>query len=270
MALDIDLDYSIREVRNKKLKFDILPPKKEFTVTEARDFFRNIIISVADEILTEELALGFPEDYITLVDRKLNKPIGQVNAGGQIEFSARQSIEEIAFAMWDEVIKLSKVVTGQYIDSHRMYFNGKEVARSREQIKLFVETAKITAGSKLRMINTQPYARRLETLGVTAQSSTVRRGRASKRAARGNRVTIRKPNGAYFVGKQRLNKLFGSQAYNFKYKLVSGFQIPGLDSGRKNVFTNQRRGNDRPYVYPSIFVELQPETIQAGAPRLLQ
>lgn len=265
MALEIDLEYRITERgrgRNN-LKIDILPPKKEFTVTEARDFFRQVLIATADEVLDEEIRKGFPKDYVTVVDGNVNKPISQVRASGSIEFSAQISIEEIAVEMWRAVTNRSRIVTGEYFDNHAMYFNGKPVASSIQEVRAWAPTAEVRPGSVLRMINTAPYARRLELLGVSAGSSSIKLGSSSDRKRANRGIKVRKPNGAYYLSYLFLNRSFSRAAGRFRYENIPGSELQGLPSGHSRTFTRQpkKSQNGRPYLYPSISLRINPSGV---------
>lgn len=266
--LDLDFSVSVREVGNPSfakglsLQRDNRKPKP-LTIQEAARDFVAAHIDIAIAVLKEEQnAKKFPnKDFTVLVDKKLNKDIADLKVGGEIQFIQAFAITQIALQLWREVESRSKIVTGVYFSNHMMSLNGKPIASSFNEIEPALKKIRPKPGDILRMINTAPYARRLELLGVTKTSQSIKQG--NKRQGRNkNRNTkpikVNKPNGAYFNASREIKKLFRGVG-KIRYENISGADIQGLPSGHNRTFTNQpkKNQNGRPYLYPSIRIEIQ-------------
>jgi hypothetical protein len=230
------------------------------TFQDLIDFVRGAQIAIARDVLNEELNRGFPKDYITIVDGRVGLNEEAVKPFGRIEYAARLQITEVVDQMWETVLRLSKVVTGEYIGSHVMTYNGNTIARTPSEARVWAKAVSVKNGDRIRMVNTAPYARRLELLGVTAFSTRRKSGKSSNKKRRKAGIIVRKPNGTYYQSFLSLNRLVSKGVGKFKYENVSGGEIGITGKGRE--FSTQSRGNNRPYVYPSILFKVGEGTVQ--------
>jgi hypothetical protein len=96
-------------------------------------------------------------------------------------------------------------------------------------------------------VNTQPYARRLETLGVTAQRQQARRREPKKHAKRKKDYLLKIPNGAYQLTYRAIKA-----KYKSNLPITFSF-LPGNMLGLSGEFKGHglRKGSaGRSYLYP--------------------
>lgn len=241
---------------------------QRFTIDDIRHFH----IHVARGVIKEEVQSGnFPSDYITEVDRKFGVPLEVVKFPGQIRFIATSAIgiQESLKKIYENILDISRKVSGDYVGANCVYYNGRIAATSKEEFNQWIdgpEFEKIKTGDTIRFVNLAPYARRLEKLGVTATSSYRPKWReASKRWAlklrKANKPTkVLAPNGVYKLS-ERFAKtlLLGSAKVQFEFvsgaKLGVGGSNPFFPS-RRTTFDPKRNsfGGNQPYLYPTILI----------------
>jgi hypothetical protein len=222
----------------------------ETTLQSLLQFTKSALISIADQVLFEEQAKGFDKDPIVLVDGKQGKPIFNVNPLGKIEFLSRvtrESLDKLIKDTYESILSRSPVDTGKYISSHYVFINGTQVASDLLSLNSWLAT-KPDIGPKdlIRFVNIQPYARKLERLGVTAQRQQSRTVKSrDKRQRSGARILA--PNGAYFLAFRSVKR---------KYKNSAGIKfsfIPGSYMGLTASFATAGSGAKKStYLYPSI------------------
>jgi len=238
--------------RGKPTKFSVNNDLNgELTLEELVKLMRRTLITVSHDLLKKRQAQGFEKDPVTIVDNRLNKPILQVKPFGKIEFKKRvKSLEIIVFA-YKEVLKRSPVESGNYRSSHFVFLNGTRIASTLSELLAWEKTnPKIERNDFIRIVNSAPYARRLERLGVTRQRT--RRVRIkNKRTNSSGRVrspTSLKPNGVYFLSTRAAKR-----KYKGNVSIYFGF-IPGSLLGLTAMFkgggTSKRK--PRTYLYPTI------------------
>lgn len=208
-------------------------------------FTKASLLIIADQTLTEEQAAGFDEKPVLVVDGSKNKPIENVSPLGQIEFVARVQINSLLLDAYQGILDRSKVLTGRYKGSHYVFFNGQQIATDLTSLETWLKNPPaIGDGDLIRIVNIQPYARRLEMLGVTAQrskqSSTRRKGRTNY---------VRVPNGVYQLTTRALRSKY-KQNVGIKFSFISGSFL-GLTGSFKRGRSG-RNSSGRPYLYPTI------------------
>lgn len=222
----------------------------EITLQDLLQWTKSALIITADEVLREEQANGFDKEPILLVDGRQGRNPNTVNPLGQIEFVSRSNVADIFIETYEGLLKRSPVLKGDYKASHYVAYNGTQVASSLEGLKSWLAgDINFKAGDTIRIVNVQPYARRLELLGVTAQRTQNRREDAGRRAKKKTGTMVRVPNGAYQLT---------SRSIKSKYKNNVGVRfsfLPGTSIGLSGSFKGGRKGRNssgRPYLYPSI------------------
>ena len=163
-------------------------------------------------------------------------------------------MSEIVLETYNALLYRSKVLTGAYKSSHFVFLNGIQVATDLPSLDSWLKTnPQFKNSDTIRFVNIQPYARRLERYGVTAQRSKVsRRDPGRKGQKTGNLVLI--PNGTYYLT---------ARAIRSKYKrnsIIKFAFLPGTSLGLSGSFSGGRRGKNssgRPYLYPSISISVQ-------------
>jgi len=256
MPTGIELDIKVDVFENGKpsiykLENDI---NGEYTFEKLVAFFKESLLRISLDVLKEEQSQGFDKKPVVFVDKKLNKPILNVEPFGTIEFRSRvQSLEIIDFA-YREILKRSPVDTGRYESSHFVFLNGKRIATSLPELNAWVASRpQIKENDFIRIVNVTPYGRRLERLGVTRQRTrrvTVRRKRrGSRNPLQNSGAKSLRPNGAYFLATRSAKRKFKGNA-----AIYFGF-IPGSQLGLSAAFSSGARsksGKSRTYLYPTM------------------
>ncbi len=214
------------------------------------------LLVISDQALAEEQAKGFDKKPLLLVDGSRTKNLSDVNPLGQIEYVAKQDLGDILTIAMDSVLALSKVKSGEYKAAHRVTLNGQEVADSMAGLQKWLDSSpEIRENDIIRIVNTQPYARKLELLGVTSERSAPRKVEKKRKGVKTG-IFMKKPNGAYQLTYRKLQQYKKNLSVNFQF-------IPGSQLGLKKYTDKKGREKDakfkkggRTYLYPSIVFKL--------------
>jgi len=231
-------------------------------------FTKKALITISDEALKEEQDRGFDKKPTLVVDNKLGKSKFDVKPLGQIEYVARRQFKEAVIETYRLILARSKVDSGRYYNSNIVTFNDTPVANSMSQLEAWLKTIdNFQAKDIIRFINVQPYARKLETLGVSKGRSKPRKVTRKKKRGR-KQVTL--PNGAYHLAYVRAKSKFSKNVF------IGMDLLPGDKLGISGPFEKtkfHKRGTryyGQPYIYPTIILR----AVEAGAtdvgPRMLQ
>ncbi len=225
----------------------------EITLKDFLEFTKSTLIITANEVLREEQNSGFDKNPVVTVDGNPSKSVASVHPLGQIEFTKRADMREVLMETYQGILGRSPVLTGRYKSSHYVFLNGTQVANSLSSLESWINSNPVFEDKDLiRFVNIQPYGRKLERLGVTAQRQQSRtvRSRDKKRAAEGHRVLA--PNGTYFLT---------ARAIRAKYKrnsLIKFTFISGSSLGISGSFKVGRGGKPgRAYLYPTIIISVR-------------
>ena len=229
-------------------------------------FTKRVLIRTARDALKREQDQGFDKKPRVRVDNRFEKPIEQVQPIGKIEYFSRVDLSLALLRIYRELEKRSPRVTGQYVSGNRVIIGNREVARSEAEFRAFLATGKIAPNAKIRFLNVNPYARRLENKGIVrgtrgrfAGQKNVR-GEKKRVSSKTGRLLVR-PNGAYYLTFLFARRNFKQIAQNIKFSYMpggtDGITIPDLGPGFRNAFQQGKRGViGRPYIYPSIVIRL--------------
>jgi len=260
MAFTVEID--VRENGRKSPQYDVSTDLTgELTLAELLDFTKQSLIIVSHEVLNEELAAGFDPKFKTVVDGRVNKKVENVNPLGSIEFHSRRDMKEIILATYNGILSRSKVKTGRYIRSHYVFLNGTQVAIDLPTLESWLATNPAFDDKDfIRFVNIQPYARKLERLGVTAQRTNIRTQKS--RDERGRSGThILAPNGTYFLTCRSIRRLYKRNSV-IKFGFISGSNL-GLSASFKTQASGARGGargkikrGARTYLYPTITISV--------------
>ena len=251
--LEPKISISITEKGKRSPNISLDADFEEMALKEILEFMRNALIVTADTVLKEEQNRGFDKKPFTVVDNVPNKSVLAVKPTGKIQFFNRiQDVGKIILEAYKLIYDRSRVRTGLYRDSHTVFLNGKRIADTYEDLqKWFVTNAGIVKEKDLfRIVNIQPYARKLELLGMSAGRARQKR---SKNRDSSKIVTV--PNGAYALAARAIKRKYkGLALINFKF--LTGASM-GLMSGvfKSSEVKFKKRG--RTYLYPSISIGIQ-------------
>ena len=228
----------------------------ESTLADLLTFTKKSLIAVSREALRDAQLRGFDREPLTLVDGRAGKPIEQVSPLGKISFVARANPVEVIILTYESVFDRSRVLSGRYRQSHVLLQNGRQVANTLSGVKAWAASATIGKRDIFHIVNYQPYARKLENLGVTQNkdSGAVKRQGRERKEKKTSR-TFRQPNGAYHLGYRAAYRKYGKNAK------ISFVWLTGTDIGVPGVFLRPKdrpgKGKGRPYVYPAIRITLR-------------
>lgn len=267
LQFNIEVTEKGRKVPLYDLTSDI---NGEKTLAEFLKFIKITLVTVAHDVLKEQQARGFDKEPVIVVDGKVGKPIDKVNPIGKIEFVSRVDAGQIVIDALQGIYDRSKIgETRKYISSHFVFFNGQGIAKTVEELKLWLEKKEsFKATDYFQIINAQPYARRLERLGVTSSSATNRVNNRSyksrdKTKPPGSKIVA--PNGTYFLTSRSIKRKYKRNS-SIRFGFVTGdnIRIPdgaGGTGGLAGVFKRDRK-NGRPktkraYLYPCLTIVIQ-------------
>lgn len=194
---------------------------------------RRYQVAVAKQVLAEEQLRGFDERPVRIVDRRTNAPVESVRQFGVIEFVSRADLADVVRWMFERLVQISPVFEGDYRRSHLLFLNRVSVGTDVEEL-----LKRYRPGDRIQIVNTQPYAKKIEGRGKSARGAAVRP--LSKQA----------PNGVYRAVYAAARRRFAKRGiyFDFTYrKLDLGVTAMGLQGGGRN-----RKRIRRPVVYPQI------------------
>lgn len=211
--------------------------------------FRLMHIDYALERRAVHLSDGtLQKNYVTVVDGSI-KPENTVQVFGKIAYLHPQSMVNVLIEIFEDIVLRSPMVSGEYMASHMLLWNGFLVARTAAEVKRWLQasTDKIKPTDKFRIINVIAYARRQELLGVRDGSRKQRLGNSKKPGMKG--VKVNKPNGAYHLTWRKYNAKYKWLFSRFRFEFLPGAHInSSLLRGKRTTFMK----DNRPYLYPSI------------------
>lgn len=249
------------------------------TLEELLMFNQQATLQIGRTVLKEEQNKGFDKQPRQRTDNVFDKQDINVKPLGKIEYFARRDVGLALVEFYREVDKRSPEVTGQYRSGNVLFFNGVEVADTLSGVQAWVE-ARSKKGfretDEIRLVNVNPYARKMEFLGVRKGTRGRTKG-VNENIGRkfGNRkrnkrtVKFSKPNGAYALAFRSIRNKYKSLAsvlsFTFMPNGTNGIQIQDAGPGFRNQFTprpgaklsKRDQGRyGRPYLYPSIRFKL--------------
>ncbi len=254
------VEISVVETGRKKPQYSIGGDLDgEMTLVDLLEWTKAALIITADEILKEEQAKGFDPTPVIAVDGRIGKPVQAVHPLGQIEFASRQSAVDIITDTYNGILYRSKVRSGDYKAHNYVFHRGRQVAVDLASLEAWIKSEpKINDGDRIRFVNIQPYARKLENRGITAQRNQARNQESRHRKKHGTGAThILVPNGTYALTARSIRAKYKRNS-SIKFTYISGGTL-GIAGTFKSGGRKGKNSAGRPYLYPSIEI-----TIQAG------
>jgi hypothetical protein len=244
------VDFSVEEKGRKSPEYTLdTDLNGEVSLLDFLNFTKSALIITADTVLREEQARGFDKNPVVAVDGKVGVPVFNVSPLGQLEFTSKANMSEILLETYKGILKRSPVLTGRYKSSHFVFLNGAQVATDLESLRAWLKSNPIFNDKDLiRFVNIQPYARKLERLGVTGrrqQSRTVK-SRDKRKSSQGHRILA--PNGAYFLTTRSIRSKYKRNSV-IRFNFISGDRL-----GISGSFLGRRGKPGRPYLYPTITI----------------
>lgn len=254
--MKLDVQLSVYEKGRKRPEYTLDSDLHgQITLLDLLEWTKQALIITADEVLKEEQAAGFDKRPIVAVDGRVGKPITKVNPLGQIEITARSSVKGVLTEAYDALLYRSKVLTGRYKSSHFVFHNGKQVASDKISLDAWLASSpEIKDNDRVRIVNIQPYARKLERYGITAQRSKTRYEEAGARKKKKTGRLALSPNGTYFLTARAIRAKYKRSA-EIKFTYLQGSQI-----GLSGAFKSGRPGKNsagRTYLYPTLVITVR-------------
>jgi hypothetical protein len=252
----LDLKVSITErgkdTTNLRITKDL---SGQLSLQELLDNLKATLIYIGETALDEEQARGFDKNPTVIVDNKRNKSVKDVSPFGKIEYVSRINVAKLLLSTYQAILDRSPVDTGLYKKSNYVVYNNTQIATDMAGLEAWLKSGvTIKDKDKFRFINVQPYARKLERLGISAQKRAQRTSKSKDKLLRsGPRILA--PNGAYFLAHRAIKKDSGRNAF-IKFGFTSGQQL-GLSGSFKSPARDRAqalKGKARAYLYPTITV----------------
>jgi hypothetical protein len=246
---NISVTYNIRE-RGKTFS-------NPYNFDDTKDFLaflQRSLIFIAQDALREEQSKGFDEEPVQIVDNKRSTPIEKVNPFGKIQFVARSDLKEILAYTFDAISERTKVVSGEYLRSNVVSFNGQIVANDRGSFYRWLESVQaFRPQDKVRFINIAPYARKLERLGISRganglgrQSPKLRNAKRHEKRPVGTKFLV--PNGTYSLAYRAVQRKYKNNSLiSFEFRTAPEMSFQG-DTYK----TGPSKGKS--YLYPTILI----------------
>lgn len=253
--ISFDVQLSVTENGRRRPEYTLDSDLNgEISLQDLLKWTKSALIITADEVLREAQGRGFDKQPVVIVDGAKNKAVTEVSPLGQIEFVSRQNFTDVLLETYQNILDLSKVKTGRYKSSHYVFLNGTQVATDLGSLQNWLaKDVEIKDNDLLRIVNIQPYARKLELMGVTAGRTLTRKVDKGRRKGIKTGILIKKPNGVYQLASRRaLRKYKNNVSIFFKF-------IPGAMMGLTAYFKKGRPGKNsagRTYLYPSLVFKI--------------
>ena len=223
-------------------------------------FTKRSLIIISDTVLQEEQARGFDKKPVVIVDNRIGKPVENVKPLGKIEYRSRVSLAETALDIMRTIEKRTPRSTGFYASQNLVFFNGKQIASSSEELATWFENPpRFKDRDRIRFLNAAPYAHALERYGVTAQRRR-RSTRKSKDPKQRSGARVLKPNGVYALSYRSAKRKYKGNVF-LKFELLPG-QLVGITQSRGShpvtgtpfrvSYSPSGKYNRGFYIYPTI------------------
>lgn len=217
----------------------------QWTIDKLRRVMRENLIRISKAVLAEEQMRGFPKDVLTVVDNSSQKSVNQVLPFGKIQFIRKIDVSLNLLPIYDYILSKSPVDTAQYITSHYVFYNGKLVARNRDQLSAWLQSKPfLKPRDTIRFVNVMPYARSLEHKGITAQRRAPKL-RLGRQKYKGQRMMVASPNGVYALASKLVKRFIGRNTY-VAYEVLPGPSI-GVNAQNTPAFSKSGKPLRRTY-----------------------
>ncbi len=232
----------------------------KLTLQNLLDHVKGSLISIAKDALEEEQGKGFDKTPVLIVDGRYNKAIADVKPFGKIEYVARQDMDQILLETYQAILDRSPFLTGDYKSSNYVLLNGTTIATNMDELIAWLATNPgYEERDFFRFVNIEPYARKLERLGVTYgnEKYSTRSTRFQKDRKTG--VLLVQANGTYYLTSRSIRRKYKANSV-IAFSYITG-DFLGLNNreGGKHHFKKEngkRTTSGRTYLYPCITISV--------------
>lgn len=197
-------------------------------------------VQVAEQVLRGAVANGFDNEPIVITDGMPGRDWAQVKPFGKIEWARRPVVKDCAIWIMAELVRMSPVGPGRnghYRDRHIFMINNAQASEAAlDDLK---------PNDRVQIVNTQPYAKKLE---------------GSKRrllSLRAPGTTAKTPAGIYQVVRRAAVQKYGRS-------LWIDFRYVQLNTGAAQVMRRQTHGKKipKPHKVEALFPSIQLQLLQ--------
>ncbi len=262
-AANFSVSYFIKDSGKNATGYDLT---NDFdgrkTLADLLLFTKNALITIAPDVLKDEQSRGFDKEPTLIVDNKFNKKLADVHPLGKIEYVARAQFREIIVETYRKILYYSPNSTGRYFRGNWVTFNGNKIADSMPSLEAWLKTkTDFTPNDIIRFVNIEPYARKLEGLGLTRQKKKPKTARRKKK--KGGYKTVGVPNGAYAMAYSSVKRRFKKNVY-MGFDLLPGNKI-GIEGPLELTRFHGKKAKEKGYagqfyIFPTIIIR----AVQAG------
>jgi hypothetical protein len=246
--MKFDVSIEVNESGRKRPEYTLETDLNgEVSLIDFLQFTKQSLILTADEVVRDEQQRGFDRDPVVIVDGRPGKPVFQVSPLGSLEFVSRVDIMALILEAYEGILLRSPILTGRYKSSNFVFLNGQQVATDLASLQAWTQRVNVDQRDVVRFVNVQPYARKLERMGVTGQRTKSRTVTSKKKGVARQRFF--QPNGTYFLTARSLQNKYRRNAV-IQFTFISGSQL-GISGNFK---TGHGGKPGRQYLYPSIVI----------------
>jgi hypothetical protein len=279
LKVDFAVDIKVTETGKNKPEYTLNSDLDgRLTLQDSIELIRQTIIATSIQVLREEQARGFDKEPARLVDGSATKSLLSVKPFGTVIFERKAETADLLLPLYDTILRLSPVDTGQYKENHVVFVNRKVIADSRESL-----VAWINAGNTLKELdiihfaNVMPYAGKLERIGTTSKRQLRKLGKSKDKKLRSadSMGRVRMPNGTYALAARsfrRINRTLAQIRFEWMNGSALGI-IPGVNAplvskrGKKLRYdfiqgTKRASRHRGPYVFPTIRIFLRQGSVK--------
>jgi hypothetical protein len=256
-----EFNISVKDSSNSNYKIED-DLSGEVSLGRFLKYTKEVLLRISLEALREEQDKGFDKNPIVVVDGNKRKNILDVSPLGRIEFHSTLIVGvDVVKEIYNDILNLSRIDTGQYIESNYVFLNGSRIATNLGEIISWSKTKPVLkSGDLITFINIAPYARKLERFGITSKKYSTKKWVKSSDKKKRYGETVLKPNGTYVITANNAKRKY-KQNFKIKFTITSGYSIPGLENRRfKSVHPKasaRERANPRAYLYPTIELRIE-------------
>jgi hypothetical protein len=196
-------------------------------------------IALVHQDLPREVKKGFTAEPIVITDNVRLRNYLEVKPFGKIEFARRTSLRAAVAYAYAELVRLSPIgpaEDGHYRDSHVILVDGVGIAGGRAAtLESLASLDRLRPGAKVQIVNTMPYARKIEG------------GRANRRKGWKGRRGLSKqaPSGVYRKVVVDVTRRYGASVFvDFRLETLQ------IDATILKSSKAQTRGKGGFYTYP--------------------
>jgi hypothetical protein len=244
----------------------------EITYKQLGRLTQNALIDISKEVLAEEQAKGFDKNPRERTDNVWDRPAEDVKPFGKIEYFSSINIATALVDAYKLILERSVIgKTRTFYSSHIVIYESVIVAENLRQLEKWVKNGAqfLKEGSTIKIVNTTPYAARLEWNGYRRgvrgkyRDKNIKRPRSGKRSssskASKSKQIVKVPNGVYHIAGRAIRRKYKAGLDVRPTFIKNGDFGINISGGgfRSSYIANSPTGRSGPYVYPIILFKIR-------------